>query len=180
MAPSLCHLQNVLLAIPFTPVGSPFTLLQSPFIFPCPPSSFLSFPLLSLVQGSLNPCLNLIFVYCAILFYPIKPGFSNLTGYYKYPNWEDLKNTNPWAPSLKILSSWSEVSEAPQAVLVVENHHLKLKNDSLPKTLYCKCGLCAASAPHGSLLGMQILRRTPDLLNQNLHFRKVSGDLYAR
>lgn len=57
-----------------------------------------------------------------------------MTGYYKYPNWEDLKNTNPWAPSLKILSSWSEVSEAPQAVLVVENHHLKLKNDSLPKT----------------------------------------------
>ena len=45
---------------------------------------FLSFPLLGLVQGSLNPCINLIFVYHAILFISLSQGFLNLTDYYKH------------------------------------------------------------------------------------------------
>lgn len=51
---------------------------RSLLLFLVPPSSFLSCPLLGLVQVSLNPCINLIFVYHAILFYLLKSGFSEL------------------------------------------------------------------------------------------------------
>ena len=57
---------------------------RSLLFFLVPPSSFLSFPLLGLVQGSLNPCINLIFVYHAILFISLSQGFLNLTDYYKH------------------------------------------------------------------------------------------------
>ena len=72
-----------------------FHSLQALLFFLAPPSS-LSFPLLGLVPGSLNPCCILIFVYHVFLLSYLKSGFSELDRIFPTLG-GDFKNTSPWA-----------------------------------------------------------------------------------
>ena len=129
--------------------------------FLVPPSSFLSFPLLCLVQGSLNPCMNLIFVYNAIAFYPLKSGFSKLTEYYTHLG--RFKKYQPFGPSPRdpavvgVRCVWPH-RQLLKWVARIGNRDLKLKCHSPPKTSCSECDpwVSSISMP-GSLLEMQIL-----------------------
>lgn len=101
--------------------------------------SFLSFLLLSFIQDSPNPCINVIFVCHTILFYFLKSGFSNLT---VTNTWGDFKNT-VFGPH----PSWSEVSKAP---LGSSNGQLGLRttasNWSMTHFLRPRCSKCGPRA----------------------------------